>query len=227
MYFAYCYRVRSLCGPVVEDEEGETPRSPTPKVLPIGRRGVLTAPLIGGAGRNPEANRVVVACPVMLPQLPVGLHRVVSLLALAVGRKVSATGTTGGGPKWDQVIWRRTVDANGTVIKDIGVNSGDRRATLFRMLPRRTDIKTTFWYCDDAEVMLSCRSKYFQKGPDREPLRVKIPDLPDVFVVSVESDNTGRVVSRCREAGYSHPNAIKFPSRKRIAGEVQSAPLRQ
>ena len=93
---------------------------------------------------------------------------------------------------WDQVIWRRTVDANGIVIEDIGVNSGDRRATLFR----RTDTKTTFWYCDDAEVVLSWRSKYFQQGPDREPLRVKIPDLPDVFVVSIESDNTGRVVSR-------------------------------
>ena len=104
------------------------------------------------------------------------------------------SGTTGGGPKWDQVIWRRTVEANGTVIKDIGVNSGDRRATLFRRLPRRTDIKTTFWYCDDAEVMLSWRSKYFQKGPDREPLRVKIPDLPDVFVVSVESDNAESLV---------------------------------
>ena len=38
-------------------------------------------------------------------------------------------------------------------------------------------------------------------SPDREPLRAKIPDLPDVFVVSVESDNTGRVVNRCREAG--------------------------
>ena len=132
----------------------------------------------------------------------------------------------GPSPKWDRVIWRRTVDANGTVIEDIGVNFGDRRATLFRRLPRRTDIKTTFWYCDDAEVMLSWRSKYFQKGPDREPLRVKIPDLPDVFVVSVESDNTGRVVSRCREAGYSHPNAITFPSRKRIAREVQSALIR-
>ena len=51
-------------------------------------------------------------------------------------------------------MWRRTVDANGTVIKDIGVNSGDCRATLFRRLPRRTDIKTVFWYCDDAEVAL-------------------------------------------------------------------------
>ena len=80
-----------------------------------------------------------------------------------------------------------------------------------------------FWYCDDAEIALSWRSKYFQQGPDREPLRIKIPDLPDVFVVSIESDNTGRVVSRCREAGYSHPNAIKFQSRKRIAREVQSA----
>ena len=133
------------------------------------------------------------------------------------------SGTTGGSPKWDQVIWRRTVDANGTVIEDIGVNSSDRRATLFRRLPRRTNIKTVFWYCDDAEIALSWRSKYFQQGPDREPLRVKIPDLPDVFVVSIESDNTGRVFSRCREAGYSHPNAIKFPSRKRIAREVQSA----
>ena len=136
------------------------------------------------------------------------------------------SGATGGGPKWDQVIWRRTVDANGTVIEDIGVNCGDRRATLFRRLPRRTDIKTVFWYCDDAEVALSWRSKYFQRGPDREPLRVKIPDLPDVFVVSIENDNTGRVVSRCREAGYSHPDAIKFPSRKRIAREVQSALIR-
>ena len=136
------------------------------------------------------------------------------------------SGTTGGGPRWNQVIWRRTVNANGTVIEDIGVNSGDRRATMFRRLPRRTDTKTTFWYCEDAEVVLSWRSKYFQQGADREPLRVKIPDLPDVFVVSVESDNTGRVVNRCREAGYSHPNAIKFPSRKKIAREVQSALIR-
>ena len=112
------------------------------------------------------------------------------------------------------------------MIEDIGVNSGDRRATLFRRLPRRTDTQTTFWYCDDAEVVLSWRSKYFQQGPDREPLRVEIPDLPDVFVVSIESDNTGRVVNRCREAGHSHPNAIKFPSRKKIAREVQSALIR-
>ena len=136
------------------------------------------------------------------------------------------SGTTGGGPKWDQVIWRRTVDANGTVIEDIGVNFCDRRTTLFRRLPRRSGTKTTFWYCDDAEVALSWRKKYFPKGPGREPLRVKIPDLPDVFVVSIENDNTGRVVNRCREAGYSHPNAIKFPSRKRIAREVQSALIR-
>ena len=47
-----------------------------------------------------------------------------------------------------------------------------------------------------------------------------------MFVVSIENDNTGRVVNRCREAGYSHPNAIKFPSRKRIAREVQSALIR-
>ena len=60
----------------------------------------------------------------------------------------------------------------------------------------------------------------------REPLRVKIPDLPDVFVVSIENDNSGRIVNRCREAGYSHPNAIKFPSRKKIAREVQSALIR-
>ena len=136
------------------------------------------------------------------------------------------SGTTGGGPKWDQVIWRRTVDASGTVIEDIGVNFCDRRTTLFRRLPRRSDTKTTFWYCDDAEVALSWRKKYFPKGPGREPLRVKIPDLPDVLVVSIENDNTGRVVNRCREAGYSHPNAIKFPSRKRIAREVQSALIR-
>ena len=64
------------------------------------------------------------------------------------------SGTAGGGPKWDQVIWRRTVDANGTVIEDIGVNCCDRRTTLFRRLPRRSDTKTTFWYCDDAEVAL-------------------------------------------------------------------------
>ena len=44
--------------------------------------------------------------------------------------------------------------------------------------------------------------------------------------VSIESDNTGRVVNRCREAGYSHPNAIKFPSRKKIAREVQSTLIR-
>ena len=68
---------------------------------------------------------------------------------------------------------------------------------------------------------MSWRSKYFQHGPDREPLKVRIPDFPDI-----ESDNTGRVVSRCREAGYSHPNAIKFPSRKKIAREVQSALIR-
>ena len=94
------------------------------------------------------------------------------------------------------------------------MNSSDRRATLFRRLPRRTNIKTVFWYCHDAEIALSWRSKCFQQGPDREPLR------------SIESDNTGRVVSRCREAGYSHPNAIKFPSRKRITREVQSALIR-
>ena len=106
----------------------------------------------------------------LLPQPPVGLRRVVSLLALAVGRKMSVTrcsSPTGGGPKWDQVIWRRTVDANGTVIEDIGVNFGDRRATLFRRLPKRTDTKTKFWYCDDAEVVLSWRSKYFQQGGSR------------------------------------------------------------
>ena len=130
------------------------------------------------------------------------------------------SGTTGGGPKWDQVIWRRTVDANGTVIEDIGVNFSDRRESLFRRLPRRSDTKTTFWYC----VVLSWR--YLPKGPDREPLGVQIPDLPDVFVVSIENDNTGRVVNRCREAGYGHPNAIKFPSRKKIAREVQSALIR-
>ena len=33
-------------------------------------------------------------------------------------------------------------------------------------------------------------------------------------------------VNRCREAGYGHPNAIKFPSRKKIAREVQSALIR-
>ena len=136
------------------------------------------------------------------------------------------SGTTGGGPKWDQVVWRRTLDANGTVIEDIGVNFCDRRTTLFRRLPRRCDTKTIFWYCDNAEVAQSWRKKHFPKGPGREPLRVKIPDLPDVFVVSIENDNTGRVVNRCREAGYSHPNAIKFPSRKRIAREVQSALIR-
>ena len=86
------------------------------------------------------------------------------------------------------------------------------------MIPRRR--------FDDAEVALSWRKKYFPQGPGREPLRVKIPDLPDVFVVSIENDNTGRVVNRCREAGYSHPNAIKVPSRKRIAREVQSALIR-
>ena len=83
-----------------------------------------------------------------------------------------------------------------------------------------------FWYCDNAEVAQSWRKKHFPKGPGREPLRVKIPDLPDVFVVSIENDNTGRVVNRCREAGYSHPNAIKFPSQKKIAREVQSALIR-
>ena len=112
------------------------------------------------------------------------------------------------------------------MIEDIGVNFGDRRETLFKRLPKRTNTKTTFWYCDDAEVVLSWRSKYFQQGPDREPLRVKIPDLPDVFVVSIESDNTGRVVNRSREAGYGHPNVIRFPSRKKIAREVQSALIR-
>ena len=152
-----------------------------------------------------------------------GLHRVVSLLALA-GEKSERnalffSGTTGRGPKWDQVIWRRTVDANGTVIEDIGVNFGDRRATLFRRLPRQTDIKTTFWYCDDAEVMLSWRSKYGNLWGSRSLISL-------MCLLSVESDNTGRVVSRCREAGYSHPNAIKFPSRKRIGREVQSALIR-
>ena len=70
--------------------------------------------------------------------------------------------------------------------------------------------------------MLSWRRKYFQSGVDREPPRVKIPELPDVFVISIENDNTGRIVSRCREA----PNAIKFPSRKKIVREVQSALIR-
>ena len=78
------------------------------------------------------------------------------------------SGTTGGGPKWDQVMWRRTVDANGAVIEDVGVSFSDRRTTLFRKLPRRSDTKTTFWYCEDAEVVLSWRNKYFPKGPDRE-----------------------------------------------------------
>ena len=90
------------------------------------------------------------------------------------------------GPKWDQVIRRRIIDANGTVIED----------TLFGRLPRQTDIKTVFWYCDDTEVALS---KYFQQGSERESLRVKIPNLPNVFVVSIENANTGRVVSRCKD----------------------------
>ena len=54
-----------------------TPRTTAgPVVLPIGRRGVSTAPLkridgfLGGVGRNPEANRVVVACPVMWAVAP-------------------------------------------------------------------------------------------------------------------------------------------------------------
>ena len=55
---------------------------------------------------------------------------------------------------------------------------------------------------------------YFQGSPVREPMKIQVPENPDVFVVSVENDNKGRVVNRCREAGYSHPNAIKFPSRK-------------
>ena len=112
------------------------------------------------------------------------------------------------------------------MIEDVGVDSGDRRAVLFRKLPRRTSIKTVFWYCDEPEAVSSWRKKYFQGVPNREPLKVKIPDLPDVFVVSIECDNTGRVVNRCREAGYSHPNAITFPSRKKIAREVQSALIR-
>ena len=106
------------------------------------------------------------------------------------------------------------------------MDSGDRRSVLFRRLPKRTNIQTVFWYCDEPEAAFSWRSKYFQRGPYREPLKVKIPDLPDVFVVSIENENTGRIVSRSREAGYSHPNAIKFPSRKRIAREVQSALIR-
>ena len=128
--------------------------------------------------------------------------------------------------RWDQVVWRRTTDAYGTVIEDVGVDSGDRRSVLFRRLPKRTNIQTVFWYCDEPEAAFSWRSKYFQRGPDREPLKVKIPDLPDVFVVSIQNENTGRIVSRSREAGYSHPNAIKFPSRKKIAREVQSALIR-
>ena len=47
-----------------------------------------------------------------------------------------------------------------------------------------------------------------------------------MFVVSIESDNTGRLVNRCREAGYGPPSAIKFPSRKKIAREVESALIR-
>ena len=73
-----------------------------------------------------------------------------------------------------------------------GWDSGHRRSV--NRLPRRTNIKTVFWYCDEPEAVLSWRSKYFQHGPDREPLKVRLPDLPDVFVVSIQNDNTGRLL---------------------------------
>ena len=181
---------RATAGPVVEDEEEEAPRSPTPS--PLDRQGQPRSRIdgfLGGAGRNPQANRVVVACPATWAVAPATggsapgcLPPCVSSWEKSERNALFFSGTTGGGPKWDQVIWRRTVDANGTVIEDVEVNSSDRRATLFRRLPRRTNIKTVFWYCDDAEIALSWRSKYFQQCPDREPLRVKIPDLPDVCV---------------------------------------------
>ena len=126
-------------------------------VLPIGRQGIDG--FFGGAGRNTEANRVVVACPVMWAVAPATGGSAPGCLPPCVSsweknghNALFFSGTTGGGPKWDQVIWNRTVDANGTVIEDVGVNFGDRRASLFKRLPKRTNTKTTFWYCDDAEV---------------------------------------------------------------------------
>ena len=102
--------------------------------------------------------------------------------------------------------------------------SGWTRSVLFRRLPRRTNIKTVFWYCEEPEAVLSWRSKCFQRGPDREPLKVRIPDLPDVFVVSIESDNTGRL-----DAVGRLDTAILMRSSfscKKIAREVQSALIR-
>ena len=140
-----------------------------------------------------------VPCCGLLPQLSVGL------LGEERERRVVFLGHR----------WRSKMGSGGLSVvrssRTSGVESGDCRSLLFRRLPRRTDIKTVFWYSQN-----TCCSK---TSPDREPLRVKIPELPDVFVVSIESDNTGRIVSRC-------PNAIKLPSRKKIAREVQSALIR-
>ena len=63
----------------------------------------------------------------------------------------------------------------------------------------------------------SWKSKYFQSGLDREPLRVQIPELPDVFVVSIESDKSLVASGRLDAA---------ILSRKKIAREVQSALIR-
>ena len=113
MYFGYCYdwmhgkctaqqckylhhnrlQVRSLSRLVVEDEEGEAPRSPTPSPPDKKRqpRSRIDGFLGGAVTLRPTVLLWRVQLCRLLPQLPVGLHRVVSLLALAVGRKVSAT----------------------------------------------------------------------------------------------------------------------------------------
>ena len=69
----------------------------------------------------------------LLPQLPVGLRRVASLPALAVGRKASEAHCSSPAPQVGALNGTkssRTVDANGTVIEDIGVNFCDRRTTV-------------------------------------------------------------------------------------------------
>ena len=176
------------------------------RVLPVGKRGVFVAcPVLWAAAPAPgEPN------PGCLP------HCVSKWEKLEKGARF-LSGTTGGGPQWDQVVWRRTFDdASGEIIEDVGIQLCARRADIFKKLPRRTNIRTVFWYCEDPGTASTWRSGYFQNTPVRERLTVQVPEHPDVFVVSVENNNQGRVVNRCREAGYSHPSAIKFPSRKKL-----------
>ena len=59
----------TTAGPVIEDEEGDTPRSPTPS--PPDREAASRQHhsridrFLGGAGRYPKAKNIVVACPAM------------------------------------------------------------------------------------------------------------------------------------------------------------------